>query len=98
MEMTILQTSVSCLSDPKLRHFHTDPLQLITPHTHDIHYRRFEILLPSPTLISEKINLDIQNNRVHQSGHPKTQSTAIRVSQNPAIQPLSGGIVNIKLD
>jgi hypothetical protein len=62
-----------------------------------MHYRRFEILLPSPILPSEKSNPDIQNPRVQQSGHPKTQSTAIRISVNPAIQPLPGAIVNIKL-
>jgi uncharacterized membrane protein len=58
--MKILQPPVSCLSGPKLGHFHTDPLQLITRHTHDMHYRCFKILLPSPILLSEYKSQDIR--------------------------------------
>jgi hypothetical protein len=48
--MTVFLRSVSCLSGPKLTHFHADPPQLIAPHTRDINYRRFQILLQSPIL------------------------------------------------
>jgi len=43
--MTVLLTSVSYLSGPKLRHFHVDPVYVIAPHRRGMNYPRFEILL-----------------------------------------------------
>jgi hypothetical protein len=36
MEITVLLTSASCMSGPKLRHFHADPVYVIAPNKRGI--------------------------------------------------------------